>query len=277
MENTVYIAQYMNYIPMWYVYLLCISTPMRSYDNVVLNTYEYIVLYRRYASPMYLRSYAIRSHFIYDMNKSRHIRMSHVPSRCVCAYHSMYSVRDAVQVTSESCHISVLVCICTVVLIVFATQSGMEASRYTNEPCHTWMSRVTHGWVMSQTWVMSHMNESCLIRMRYVTYVSIPQYWWCSWRGRAWKPVAFCREPYPWWIRCAHQFMCVWGSNKKPKTQKRRVENGDGNQSLFAKCLVLYETAAFVKTAVFVWGRACFGAEWSLTETIRFCRMETIR
>jgi len=186
----------------------------------VLYTYEYILLYSKiHVSLIYLRSYAIRSHFIYDMNQSRHMRMSHVPSRCVCAYHRMYSVRDAVQVTSESCHISseschisseschisVLVCIRTAVVIVFVTQSGMEASRYTNEPCHTWMSRVTHEWVMSQTWmhhithecIMVYMrtavlivfvtrsgmeasrytNKSCRIWMSHVSYECIPQYW----------------------------------------------------------------------------------------------------
>jgi len=33
-----------------------------------------------------------------------------------------------------------------------------------NESCHTWMSHVTH------EWVMSHMNESCHTRMSHVTY-----------------------------------------------------------------------------------------------------------
>ena len=146
-----------NTIYVWVYTAIC------SYENVVLYTYEYILLYSKiHVSLIYLRSYAIRSHFIYDMNQSRHMRMSHVPSRCVCAYHRMYSVRDAVQVTSESCHISVLVCIRTAVVIVFVTQSGMEASRYTNEPCHTWMSRVKHEWVMSQTW-MHHITHECIM------------------------------------------------------------------------------------------------------------------
>jgi len=41
-----------------------------------------------------------------------------------------------------------------------------------NESCHTWMSLVTHGTYASVTheWVMSHMNESCHTWMSHVTH-----------------------------------------------------------------------------------------------------------
>jgi len=46
-----------------------------------------------------------------------------------------------------------------------------------NESCHTWMSHVTHEWVMSQAWIchVTHMKESChtwIQMLRFVRWLS---------------------------------------------------------------------------------------------------------
>ena len=87
-----------------------------------------------------------------------------------------------------------------------------------HESCHTWMSHVTHEWVMSHMneschtwmghvmheWIMSHMNESCLTWMSHVicdiNFMLPPPFCYVSpsWQSRLDRIRIIWRDRSPW-------------------------------------------------------------------------------